>query len=171
MTDNTRKVFQWLAMSWTFNVRATQCLKINDFPGVAVNCQQAVEFSAKAILVAFGISPKRTHNPSEQLMLLLKKETDEELIQEIIDIVASLAEEYLLARNPDEESPFVLYDSNEANELQEIIKKGLKHCATIITKRLNLSKENLINKVISEVVDESLKQIVEEEISRILIVF
>lgn len=168
MTDNTRKVFQWLAMSWTFRMRATQCLKINDFPGVAVNCQQAVEFSAKAILVAFGISPKRTHNPSDQLMLLLKEETDEELIQEIVDIVASLAEEYLLARYPDEESPFVLYDSNEANELQEITKKGLTHCAAIIAKRLDLSKEDFIERIISEILDESLKQIVQEEISRIL---
>lgn len=167
MIDNSGKVFQWLAMSWTFNLRTTQCLSNSDFPGVAMNCQQAVEFSAKALLLAFGASPQKTHDSSGQLKRLIETGVNEGLVLELVSIVSELAEEYLPARYPDIESPFDIYDLDEAKELQRFSRRGQMLALMLIERRLSLSQNDVIRDALAEIHEETLRRAVEKELGHL----
>lgn len=95
------------------------------FEGLCFHAQQAAEKAIKAVLIAKGVPPPRTHNIRILLDLLPRRDTPPQQV----DDAASLTDYAVLSRYPGD---FESVDEEEYTEAVELAKTVLLWAETII---------------------------------------
>ena len=79
MNNSDDEIRKWLATSLTAFRRASRNHNDKDYPAAIYNAQQCIEFCLKALILSYGVIPKRSHDPGRQLLLIEENETNKRL--------------------------------------------------------------------------------------------
>lgn len=150
MTTNRDESIRWIEGAFTNFFRAVESSKQEDYPQSILLLQQSLEFAFKAVFLARGLIPQRTHDPGK----LLKEFLNEEEIKEFenaLDLMSDLADHYLPTRYPEVNSPFEVYDVEDWNSYSEKIVPALTSCLEDVSKFTKLARTSIIDQALEPI--------------------
>ncbi len=164
MNNSDNEIHKWLATSLTAFRRAFRNHSDKDYPAVIYNAQQCIEFCLKALILSYGVIPKRSHDPGRQLLRIEANETNERLKQ----ISALMVDHYFRSRYPENDFPYQAIQEDNSKETLALVIETLEKTLKQISNQRKIEIGTLMEKCITllpETLQKETEDLIHEKLS------
>lgn len=140
MLNTPDEVSYRLALAKGFLAEAEQDLTLERWRSCVDNAQLSVENAGKSVLASFGVVP-RTHDPAQQIAVLMNRETLPENVKTVLeamlpDLLTLGQSEHFLTDYGDESTytlPWDLFNAESAEDALAVTRRSFQHATQVVS--------------------------------------